>query len=219
VPEALQHDVGQIVRDITVEFLHSEPNLATPYNVAVLLERLQNMTANLELADKQRRTLAGPGVTAPCLGSDGEAIDSICLDLIRWRARLDDYWMLATSVPVEDEADRNAILWEVTAPLFLGFHGGKTGTEVELVDDGYAEGFDTRIQHAPDIATPFTLANQLGVYEGWERKRWALLLEDLETEARRRARDVAAAGIGIGTAILIGFGIWAGATVLTRKAA
>jgi len=204
-----------IVRDYTTLFLGSEPNLATPINLSRLLEALEDLTVALEDADEERRAIPGTEHTWPCVDeTTGEAFDQVCLDLARWRARLDEYYMAAASVPDRDRYDQAATLWTVTAPLFLGFFGGPTGTEVVLVPGGYPEGFDPTVPHGPDLATPFAIGNQLEVYRRFEASQLERLWQDLEEEAGK----VAEAGLTIAEAILIGFVIYGGIS-LFRKAA
>ena len=212
-PQPQVYDVGRIVREYTVTLLHPTPNLATPVNLAVLLERLQSLTDALEEADEERRRLPGSLTVVPCVMSDGRAFDTLCLDLVRWRRRLDEYYMHAASIPAERSHDRNAVLWEVTAPLFLGYFGGPTGTEVPLVEGGFPEGFDPTAAHGPDLATPFSLANQLAVYEDFERENWDRLLQDLRDGAGAAGRGA----LDLATAVLMGFGVVAGVHWLTRR--
>ena len=212
-PQPQVYDVGGIVRDYTVTFLHPTPNLATPINLAMLLEQLQALTDKLEQADEERRRVPGLLNVIPCVFENGQAIDALCLDLVRWRRRLDEYYMHAASIPAEQGHDRNAVLWEVTAPLFLGYFGGPTGTEVPLVEGGFPKGFDPTAAHGPDLATPFSLANQLAVYEDFERENWDRLLQDL----RDGAGGLGQGSLDLATAVLMGFGVVAGIHWLTRR--
>lgn len=121
--------------------------------------------------------------------------------------------MHATSIPAERSHDRDAVLWEVTAPLFLGYYGGRTGTEVPLVEGGFPPAFDPTAQHGPDLATPFSLANQLAVYEEFEQDNWDRLLDDL----REGAANVGRGTVDLASAVLVGFGLVAGAHWLSRR--
>ena len=212
-PQPQAYDVGRMVRDYTVTFLHPTPNLATPINLATLLEQLQSLTDAIEQEERKRRIVPGSGVVVPCIMSDGRALDALCLDLTRWRRRLDEYYMHAASIPAERSHDRNAVLWEVTAPLFLGYFGGPTGTEVPLVEGGFPKGFDPTAAHGPDLATPFSLANQLAVYQDFERENWDRLLQDL----RDGAGGLGQGSLDLATAVLMGFGAVAGIHWLTRR--
>ena len=212
-PQPQVYDVGRMVRDYTVTILHPTPNLATPINLAMLLERLQALTDSLERADEERRRVPGLLNVAPCVFDDGRALDALCLDLVRWHRRLDEYTMHATSIPAERSHDRDAVLWEVTAPLFLGYYGGRTGTEVPLVEGGFPPAFDPTAQHGPDLATPFSLANQLAVYEEFEQDNWDRLLDDL----REGAANVGRGTVDLASAVLVGFGLVAGAHWLSRR--
>ena len=212
-PQPQAYDVGRMVRDYTVTFLHPTPNLATPINLAVLLEQLQGLTDAIEKEERKRRIVPGSGVVVPCIMSDGRALDALCLDLTRWRRRLDEYYMHAASIPAEQSHDRNAVLWEVTAPLFLGYFGDPTGTEVPLIEGGFPKGFDPTAAHGPDLATPFSLANQLAVYQDFERENWDRLLQDL----RDGAGGLGQGSLDLATAVLMGFGVVAGIHWLTRR--
>lgn len=208
-----QYDVGKVVRDYSVEFLHTEPNLATPTNLDLLLGTLEQLTAELELADQERRAMPGTEFTFECIDPDtGEAFDQLCLDLMRWRVRLDDYRAWVDDVPGYERDSHEVVLWEVTAPLFLGYHGGRTGTEIELIEGGYPPGFNVFTQHAPDLATPFSIANELEVYEEFEQEQWDRLLEDIVEETKK----VAETGKDIGTAVIVGASILGGLYVLGR---
>ena len=212
-PQPQVYDVGRMVREYTVAILHPTPNLATPINLAMLLERLQGLTDTLEQADRSRRLVPGSGTVVPCVSDDGRALDALCLDLVRWRRRLDEYYLHAASISAGRAHDRTAVLWEVTAPLFLGYYGGRTGTEFPLVEGGFPDGFDPTAQHGPDLATPFSLANQLAVYEDFEQENWERLLDDL----REGAGGVGRASMDLASAVLMGFGLVAGAHWLTRR--
>lgn len=201
-PVPQRYDVHEMVRRYTVEFLHQEPNIATPENVLLLLQHLAELTDELVAAQAERAA-----ETPACHD------DAICRDLRRWQARLEEYYAFTAAVPDADLQDRNAILWQVTAPLFLGWYGGKTGHEIELVPDGFGPSFDPMVQHPPDIATPFTLANQLLVWQEWEEERFNRLIDDL----REGALDVAGLGLDIGMLVALGFGVVVAIQILRKR--
>lgn len=164
-PQPMEFDVGRVVRDTQGKFLGTSPNLAMPSVLALLLVELDALTNQIETRNAER----------------GET-DALNTDVLRWRARLNAYKAANAAAPL---ADRKAILWTVTAPLLLGFHGGPTGTEIPLTPGGYPAGFSTTAEHGADVGTPYSLANQMGVSEAWDKRRLELLLEDLESEARK----------------------------------
>ena len=102
-----------------------------------------------------------------------------CIDLERWRTRLDEYEMLVNLVPPEGDGNRELVLWDVTAPLFVGWYGGPTGDEVPLTPGGFPPGFNTDFRHPPDIGTPYMLANQYGIEAAWEKTRKEKLYKEL----------------------------------------
>lgn len=151
-------DVGQITRELQADFrLFLDPaagepteNLATPQRIAVLLGALQATTNKLgaQLQGKRRAASNGFGVYT-------EADAQIDQAYVRWKERLTAYKdAVAKAAPL----DREAILWDVTAPLLLGFYGGK-----DAANDP---------QRPIDAVTVFSLANQAEVSQAWQAEQW-----------------------------------------------
>lgn len=204
VPKGL-YDVGEIVKQKTLEWLGTEPNLATPANLLLLLEELDELTTQIETHVAEHGpesvvTRAGTlGIVVPAglfgialwMAEDKarrehqRALDAVLADLKRFRVRLDRYFAYVDAA--EDPSDRSAVLWEVTNPLFLGWFGGETGTEVELPADGVPEAFNVVDQHLADLGEPFRIANALGVWLEWKRRTPELLIEDAADEAKKIA--------------------------------
>lgn len=183
-PHVVGHyDVGQVVRDYQRAWLGVAPNHATPIDLLDLLFYLDEFTDVLEREDVARRTAAlGPiGITASCdeFEQNHPGYAQTCKDLQRWRKRLDEYLLFTASVPIEDEHDRRVTLWEVTAPLFVGWYGGETGVEIPLDPAAFPPGFDPMIRHPADLATPYMLANQFGIWVAWQDERKKRLVADL----------------------------------------
>lgn len=194
------YDSGAITRAYTKAWLGTTPNSVTPIQMLELGNFLDEQTqgiqkrldavldaagvkscAELEGVDDSVYLSAMQGLIGPVPGVVRRRTELLqfCLDLQRWRARLDEYLMALGSVTSDQEGDREAVLWSVTAPLFLGYHGGPTGTELPLSEAGYPPGFNSEIQHPPDIATPYSLANQLAVSIDWDQTRRRMLADDL----------------------------------------
>lgn len=207
IPKGL-YDVGEIVRQKTLEWLGTAPNLVTPANLALLLEELDDLTTQVEahVAEHGPQTVVTRAGTLSLLAPVGgggiawwliedkvrreheRALEAVLRDLKRFRIRLDRY--KADVAAVADPSDRAAVLWEVTNPLFFGWFGGETGVEVELPPGGVPEGFNTADRHPPDLAEPFRIANALGVWLEWRQRTPALLVEDTKDEAKRVADAV-----------------------------
>lgn len=206
------YNVGQIVSQYTHEWLGVAPNHATPGNLLSLLLTLDELTAQLE-AHVEKNGRQGPiartvllgtmGVALPGLGpglwmvydraqsDEARSLDGVELDLKRWRLRLDEYIRHTEAAP--DPNDRMWTLWEVTAPLFLGWYGGPTGDEIALPQGSVPPTFDTKVQHLADLGTPYQLANQLGVWMEWSSRTKRLLWQDIKDEAKdlaKKAKDV-----------------------------
>lgn len=202
-----QYNVGEVIRDMSREYLGQSPNKVTPENMVVLLEDLQELTSGLLDADDGRQWLM-PFVD-PC--------DQLFTDLYRWKMRLEYYLDQARRAADKDPTDRNAILWTVTAPLFLGYYGGPTGTELPLpgrmqpeqsklktyvgswspvtgvidpkvcvvpAGQSLPPGFDPSIKHPADLTTPFSLANQLEVFRSHAIQIAGQLKDDIITNAK-----------------------------------
>lgn len=200
-----KYNVGEIVRDYTTCWLKTPPvNHATPAQLLDLLLFLDDFTQQLEVKDAEHRALPaaemGDGLM-DCEDMEPGYIQ-VCKDLGRWRARLDEYMFFTASIPFDDQFDRRTTLWEVTAPLFLGWYGGETGSEVELVAGGFPPGFDAELRHVPDIATPYSIANQFGVFYSWEDERKRRFVEEvadpIKTSGGNLLLYAALAAIGYG---------------------
>jgi len=178
-------EVGRVVRDWQYRLRivgEVSPNLATPHIIGRVLDEVDALTKEIEAKDAARRSALFV-----------EFCDALCLDVMRWRVRLDHYRARLAEASSED---RESILWSVTAPLFLGQHGGRTGVEVALPEGGFPEGFNPTAQHVADIATPYSLANQMAVAQEWEERRVALLDDDMWNETKRIVNGAAdAAGV------------------------
>lgn len=206
------YNVGQIVSQYTHEWLGVAPNYATPANLLSLLLTLDELTAQLE-EQVEKNEPQGPvtrsallgvmGVALPGIGpglwmaydraqrDEARSLEGVALELKRWRIRLDEYIRHTEAAP--DPDDRWWTLWEVTAPLFLGWYGGRTGDEIPLPQGSVPPTFDTKVQHIADLSTPFQLANELGVWLDWRARTKRLLWQDIKDEAKdlaQKAKDV-----------------------------
>lgn len=202
------YDVGTIVRAYQLQWLGEAPNHATPLELHELLLTLDTLTQQLEeeISNHEESSLART-VKLGIMGlplwivadkarrGEQRSLQQVTRDLRRWRERLDDYLSSVEAVLPQQEQDRRAVLWEVTAPLLLGFYGGPTGAETPVV--GQPDGFDPTIQQLADIGTPYRIANELGVWLDWGRRRKELFKEDIKEGATR-------AGKGLGLAVLTG---------------
>lgn len=194
------YSVGNVVRDLSQQYLGEAPNKATPQNLVTLLEELDALTDQVRRDGQEEweKPLYG------FLGDDSN-VQRFKRDLARWRMRLDYYLDRARTAEAANPTDRKAILWTVTAPLFLGFYGGPTGTEIYLpghdsephtvsgwgdVTSGFPPGFDPRIKHVADLATPFSLANQIKTYNEHQIKIVGQLVDDIIANAKEIGKTI-----------------------------
>lgn len=211
------YNVGQIVRQYIHRWLGTAPNIATPANLLELLYTLDELTLQIE-AQMEASAPTSAGVRAASLGvmatalpglgaglwmafdkaerDSQRSLDAVRVDLRRWRNRLDAYIDHVEKAP--DPTDRRYTLWEVTNPLFLGWYGGPTGTEIELPSSSFPATFDPAVQHIADLSTPFQIANELGVWLEWDARKKRLLVQDIKDEAEKVAdavTDTATSGL------------------------
>lgn len=189
----MPYDIGKMTRELQDKFRlfkrehradlpADAKNLAAPKDVLVLLNSLATRTAEIKA---KRDTLSNWIPDSGILEWDR--------DLEQWSERLAAY-QAATMAAAPD--DRAAILWDVTAPLLVGFYGG---AEAKLP------------QQPIDAMTPFSLANQLEVDEKWRDERWEMLKKDLADGLKRVGWNIgfviaAAAGVAILVSVIVNLG-------------
>jgi hypothetical protein len=159
---------------------------ATPRAMQMLLERLQTYTEEVQ-------------AEADSNGIDSDKnVAQWAKDMSNWQRRLGDYQQIVEAVPEEQQDTAEgcmAIYTTVTAPLLDGiFYTQAPGIvlnqeEVDRIRSGAGHpGTDvtTRAHEAghsnakpPDVATPFSLGNQVLVYKEWQAERWRLFWDDL----------------------------------------
>lgn len=189
----MAYDVGKMTRELQDQFrlfkrdhradLSSDgKNRATPKDVLVLLNSLATRTAEIKA---KRDTLSNWLPDAGIIEWDR--------NFEQWTERLAAY-QAATMAAAPD--DRAAILWNVTAPLLVGFYGGP----------------DAKLpQQTLDAMTPFMLANGLEVDEKWRDERWEMLKRDLVEGLKSVGWNIgfviaAAAGVAILVTVIINLG-------------
>jgi len=184
----MPYDVGAETRAFYDVMLKVSPNRTTPEDWIDVLDRLNELTVAVEARDLARREALGFGSGSPTMCSASQ----LCTDIAQWRARLDWYLLHAHSAP---PGDRAAVLWTVTAPLLLGWHGGPTGQDVMVAPGGYPPGFNFAMPHGADIAWPFILANGVDVFMAWEAERRELLWADIQANAAGLASKLSPWGV------------------------
>ncbi len=164
------YNVGQVVREYRETYIDPEPNLATAANMVALLEDLESLT--YDLGGGSVLSKLNPYGWIDCVNLPDDDAQRLCRDVQRWHNRLQYYLERARSAAAANPDDRSAAFWTVTAPLFMGFFGGRTGREFPLpgmgresrgIVGGFWPGFDPTVKQPPDLMMPFTLANQAGV--------------------------------------------------------
>jgi len=180
----MPYDIASITRGLQDEFrlFQRDPtsqaeNTATPERVGVLLGSLRRLTDQIQ-AQRDKFSSFVPDAS----------ISHWDIDMATWKGRLGAYQTAVTAAP---RGDRGAILWNVTAPLLLGFYGG-------------ALSYDN--QRPLDAVTPFMLANQIEVADAWRADRLRLFWVDLYTNLKALPGQILS---GIWDAVP--WWVWAGA--------
>jgi hypothetical protein len=122
------------------------------------------------------------------LGLPNVALIGWAVSMAAWRERLAKYRAAVGDAP---PSDRQAILWDVTAPLLVGYYGGEDSDEPQRVIDA---------------VTPFMLANMQQVEDEFRDELWELFLEDLKTNAADIVKPLAV-GFGFGALALGGLAL------------
>jgi hypothetical protein len=163
-------------------------NLATPENLAVLVDSLEDFTAALAAERIRLESLAGDlenAIAGILVGVETkEDVEAWDADFSEWRSRLQNYRVQVDKAPPGDRGD---VLWSVTAPLLLGFYGGENSEAP---------------QQPIDAVTPFSLANQLRVADAWREERLRLLREDIAEEAKKVVTGIGGGALLGGLALL-----------------
>ena len=173
-----RYDVGRIVRDTSDFYLRvGPPNRWTRVEAGKLLLRLDQLTD--QLAQKG----AGAGVVGGAAGAVGLKPSQMPAqwraDFDAWQERLAAYKKATRDAPQGHSHE----LWNnVGAPLLMGYYPGEEN------------------QRTADIATPFSLANQLEVDKEWREENLRRFGEELGDAAKK-------AGYGIGALVATGLAV------------
>lgn len=158
----------------------SRPTRATPSNMMMLVEQLDQYTRQVQEAAESEGMVSDSNV--PQWSND----------MSNWVMRLNAYRRHLETIPNEANADTiegaDAIYWSVTAPLLDGVWYERlpgivlTAEEVTRMRQGPPGGFSN--YKPPDVHVPFSLGNQVIVYRDHQRERWEQFWEDLKSNAR-----------------------------------
>lgn len=182
------YDVGEITAEIQARFglfcptgtppptCARQTNKATPANLLILLRELEDVTETIS-DEVNPQDIVDPTARLQYMFS-----------MAQWRARLAEYIGLVEDA---DPNDREAVLWDVTAPLLLGFYGGEGSTDPQRI---------------PDATTPFILANQDEVSDAFRDELWDAFVSDLRAQIRDVVKAFGLGFAGVAAAALL---LWA----------
>lgn len=157
----------------------NKPTLATPKNLAVLLDELGNYTKAVRAAAERF------GLTEDTVQVQWQK------DMANWQYRLGHYYGLLRLVPqaeMENEIGADRVYFTVTSPLLDGvFYEGLPGIMLSAQDKAQLAQVPSpgTTPKPPDLYTPFALGNQVIEYREHQLERWEKLWSDLADSAKR----------------------------------
>jgi hypothetical protein len=179
-------DVGQLVKDQNERYQPQGPRIpgdpqrenlpsnATPAAMLILLDALVKYTEQVQSA------AAKEGMNADVVMAQWQK------DISNWVARLNHYREVTRSVSPEDAnnlAGADAIYFTVTSPLLDGYWYevlpgmNLSDEEKARMQQGPPNGVSNK--KPPDVYVPFSLGNQVLIYQQHQRERWDQLWVDV----------------------------------------
>lgn len=213
-------DLDVLIKEMNQRYQPEGKCLATPAQMNLMLKKLEAYTEEVqEMAADQ--------------GIDDDAnVQQWALDMAAWQQRMAHYKAELAEVPKNEWSTKkgcDAIYQNVTAPLLDGIWYeilpgivlsqaektnivSGTGHPITDIKRPHPEGHSN--PKPPDVGTPFTLGNQVLVYQEHQKERARLFWEDLKASARRLAEAAKKAGkvalpwgvLLLGTAAVVGVG-------------
>jgi hypothetical protein len=211
MPALTTTDIGDLMKRLNAVYQPKGVCAATPRRMRLLLDRLQAYTTEVQLARTKYKTL---GVASIAGGVGGVPIGDLLgggdvdvaqwrRDMANWQYRLAEYQSVLDSVP-EDQLDTAAgcdqIYALVTAPLLDGIWyeelPGVVLSQEEktriMMGAGHPQ-TDVTGDHPgghsnpkpPDAITPFSLGNQIIIYQDFQRENAERFFEDLLNNAKK----------------------------------
>jgi hypothetical protein len=218
-----KNDIDTLMKQMNVRYQpYSGECVATPAAMDLLLQRLRAYTTEVQKA-AEREGL-----------DEDENVQQWALDMAAWQQRLGHYQAELNSVPESEWYTKKgceAIYTEVTAPLMDGIWYtilpgislmpeeksrmqsgvGHPQLDVGRCTDASCKEVvipDHPPGHSnvkpPDVHVPFTLGNQVLVYQQHQRERWEQFWKDLWDETKKMGEKLQKAGtaaLDIGTGL------------------
>lgn len=205
MPALTHQDVFNLMKELNATFQPPGECVATPKKMRGLLDRLQEYTDAVQAARRKYQILAvasGP-VGAELLGGYDVSVPQWRRDMSNWQYRLAEYYRQLDEVPSAEEDTPTGcklIYPTVTAPLLDGIWyqmmpgvvlndeekgrilSGEGHPDEDIAYRIPAEG-DHPPGHSnrkpPDAVTPFSLGNQIKVYQDFQKENLERLINDL----------------------------------------
>lgn len=192
-------DVSAVMAEMNARYQPDDGRcVATPAQMNLLLNRLDAYTKEVQQQAKKEGL------------DDDSNVTQWALDMGAWQQRMQHYRSELEQIPKDkwqSPESCEAIYMNVTAPLLDGFYYEVLPGIVYAPDEkaavlagaghGTFKGFkDIARPHPaghsnpkpPDVATPFSLGNQVLVYQQHQKERWDKFWEDLWSSAEALAK-------------------------------
>lgn len=205
-------DIGKLVKKMNKVYQPAGrcAELTDKPHMQLLINRLRSYTNQVqEEADSNGYAWVSSSLFTPAL-TEGATMGQWISDMANWRERLAGYQAALDSADVEYGLESCRELYgPVVGPLMSGNYSDATVTSGIV---------NPRVPSVPDVAMPYTLGNQVKVWQDFQRQNFEALINIIIDEGRRLGRKVARAArraapsigiIGVGVAVAaVGIG-WA----------
>jgi hypothetical protein len=232
--ELTSNDIFELLTELNKTLQPAGQCVATPKKMRSLLERLQEYTDAVQAARKKNGLVAKALVPSLLPGAETmvDVLTDVSVpqwrrDMANWQYRMGEYFRALEEVPSEQEdtvEGCQAIYTKITGPLLDGIYyqimpgivlssqekarilSGQDHPENDVTGE-HPGGHSNR--KPPDVITPFTLGNQIIIYQDFQKENLRRLIEDLTNPPLLRPDEwpwwvtglvIAGAGVVVGIA-------------------
>ena len=193
-------DMFELVTRLNAEYQPPGMCAATPRRLRVLVDAMQKYTNEVQAARQQYKDLA---VAAIALGPGGIAVSELLgggdvdvaqwrSDMTNWQFRLADYrrmleqYISEHPTELDTPAGCEAIYKDVTSPLLDGvWYRVMPGVVLSQEERQAIQGGGASNRKPNDVITPWTLGNQIAVYQDAQRENAIRFFDDLIENAKK----------------------------------
>lgn len=193
-------DMFELVTRLNAEYQPPGMCAATPRRLRVLVDAMQKYTNEVQAARQQYKDLA---VAAIALGPTGIAVSELLgggdvdvaqwrSDMTNWQFRLADYrrmlegYISEHPTELDTPAGCEAIYKDVTSPLLDGvWYRVMPGVVLSQEERQAIQSGGASNRKPNDVITPWTLGNQIAIYQDAQRENAIRFFDDLIENAKK----------------------------------